>query len=49
MAPLLSLADPELAQRIATAALLPVEKRASFFQRVAAVRGSRGAAAPSYS
>jgi hypothetical protein len=30
MTPLLSLADVELAQLIATAALLPVEKRAGF-------------------
>ena len=34
--PLLDLADVELAQLIATAALLPVEKRAAFVQRVAA-------------
>ena len=36
MTPLLNLADAELAQLIATAALLPVEKRAAFVQRVAA-------------
>jgi hypothetical protein len=36
MTPLLSLADVELAQLIATAALLPVEKSAAFIQRVAA-------------
>jgi hypothetical protein len=35
MTPLLSLADAELAQLIATAALLPVEKRAASVQRVA--------------
>jgi hypothetical protein len=33
---LVSLADAELAQQIATAALLPVEKRAAFVQRGAA-------------
>lgn len=36
MTPLLDLADAELAQLIATSALLPVEKRAVFVQRVAA-------------
>jgi hypothetical protein len=36
MTPLLGLADVELAELIATAALLPVEKRAAFVQRVAA-------------
>jgi hypothetical protein len=36
MTPLLSLADAERAQLIATAALLPFEQRAAFVQRVAA-------------
>ena len=36
MTPLLDLADAELTQLIATSALLPVEKRAVFVQRVAA-------------
>ena len=36
MTPLLNLADVELAQLIATSALLPVEKRAAFVERVAA-------------
>jgi hypothetical protein len=36
MTPLLGLADAELAQLIATAALLPAEKRAAFVQRVVA-------------
>jgi hypothetical protein len=35
MTPLLDLADAELAQLIATAALLPVEKRAGFVQQAA--------------
>jgi hypothetical protein len=44
MTPLLSLADAELAQLIATAALLPVEKRAAFVQRVVAVARDRSLA-----
>jgi len=36
MTPLLGLADAELAQLIAPAALLPVEKRAAFVRRIAA-------------
>ena len=36
MTPLLTLADAELRPVIATAALLPVEKRAAFVQGVAA-------------
>ena len=36
MTPLLSLADVELPSLIATAALLPVEQRAAFVERVAA-------------
>jgi hypothetical protein len=36
MTPLRSLADADLAQLIATAALLPFEQRAAFVQRVAA-------------
>jgi hypothetical protein len=41
MTPLLSLADTELAQLIATAALLPVERRAAFVQRGAAALAAK--------
>ena len=38
MTPLLNLDDVELAQLIATAALLPAGKRAAFVQRLAGLR-----------